>query len=517
MTKRWLQSRKITHQIVVTGTLVLKTPAHFGNGEVDELTDMPISRDIQDGCPLLTGASIAGAARSYLREWELGYGISPNSIAGEPRPDGPRAGREWELGYGISPNRELESPLTRQLFGESFGKKSVESYLTLDDAQGWTGTPMEKTMPATELREGVSIDPETRTAVAEQLFDMEVIEAGTNFELRFELALPEGHEDLVEGLAVALYGFEVGEIGLGARKRRGFGECQVVNWSVQDYDLTTGSGLIAWLEREPGIEIEGNTVIEKLQKLLKKFCVTTLMPPDMRQRFVMDAGFSLRGSSLLIRSAGDDGQAPDMIQLHSLRSGRAEPILPGTSLAGALRSRGLSIANIVASDRAENLINNLFGAQIEKGKNGGGSSLVNVRETELLGTYPRVQSRVLIDRFTSGSYPTGLFTQRPEFGGGNSCVRVWVELRIPHGSRQDKTDSLIGLLLHLLKDLWTSDLPLGGEPSVGRGRLKGLQADLIYQETHQTRQWAIRQANGKLEISGDSKADLDTFAEAVGG
>jgi len=38
----------------------------------------------------------------------------------------------------------------------------------------------------------------------------------------------------------------------------------------------------------------------------------------------------------------------------------------------------------------------------------------------------------------------------------------------------------VGLLLLLLKDLWTGDLPLGGESSVGRGRLKGKTASLVY-------------------------------------
>ena len=38
------------------------------------------------------------------------------------------------------------------------------------------------------------------------------------------------------------------------------------------------------------------------------------------------------------------------------------------------------------------------------------------------------------------------------------------------------------MLLLLLKDLWTGDLPLGGESSIGRGRLRGLEAKLCDQE-----------------------------------
>ena len=80
-----------------------------------------------------------------------------------------------------------------------------------------------------------AIDPATRTARVDPqsgqgaLFDMELLEAGTAFDLRWELALPAepGLQTLLrQALAIALTGFERGEIGLGARKRRGLGECR---------------------------------------------------------------------------------------------------------------------------------------------------------------------------------------------------------------------------------------------------------------------------------------------------
>ncbi len=64
-------AREITGRTLITGRLVLETPAHFGNGDIVGVTDMPLLCDPRDGVtPLLTGASIAGALRSYLREVE---------------------------------------------------------------------------------------------------------------------------------------------------------------------------------------------------------------------------------------------------------------------------------------------------------------------------------------------------------------------------------------------------------------------------------------------------------------
>src|SRR5437762_9848966 len=72
-------SRRIVSRVVVEGDLVLQTPAHFGNGDSDDLTDMPLLLDPLDEAegritPLLAGSSVAGALRGYLREVESGYG-----------------------------------------------------------------------------------------------------------------------------------------------------------------------------------------------------------------------------------------------------------------------------------------------------------------------------------------------------------------------------------------------------------------------------------------------------------
>ncbi|MGH2542516.1 MAG: hypothetical protein ACRDIB_06960, partial [Ardenticatenaceae bacterium] len=59
----------------------------------------------------------------------------------------------------------------------------------------------------------------------------------------------------------------------------------------------------------------------------------------------------------------------------------------------------------------------------------------------------------------------------------------------------------VGLLLLLLKDLWTGDLPLGGEASVGRGRLYGKCAELKWQG--QT--WRIEATNGEGRLNVEGK------------
>lgn len=458
-------SRKIVERVLIEGTLRLETPAHFGNGDIVGVTDMPLLRDPLEGKPLLTGASLAGALRNFLREYEAGYGA--------------RYGR-----------------LADDLFGRIAGRTSVQSWLIVDDALGDS--------PGTELRDGVAIDPRTRTAEKGKKYDIELLQAGTTFPLSLELLLTADNKNLLDALALALHGLESGEISLGQRKRRGFGQCQVESWHVHRFDLTTPKGLVSWLSDDRSGE--------KLVKVSEDQGIMHLLgvsPPidDRRRRFTMEVDCTLT-SSLLIRSGSGAANAPDMVHLTSQRNGKDRPVLSGTSLAGAVRARALRIANTLWPDdreRAEYLVNIMFGRRIQGRGDEPSGSRVLTRETELANTRDLVQSRVKIDRFTGGSYPTALFTQQPTFGGEQATAKLYIAMHRPE-------DAHIGLLLLVLKDLWTGDLPLGGESSVGRGRLQGRHATLTLCEVGKPTTWQIEQVGERLQFdSAETPARLEAF------
>lgn len=483
----WLAktSRRIDQRIVIEGDMVLQTPAQFGNGDSDVLTDMPLLVDARDGVsPLLTGTTLAGALRAYLHSREQGY-------------------------------RQADKPgqhtLTELLFGGFKGDDDGEqSALIVEDTLG-QGYHI-------EMRDGVRLDPQTRTADDGGLFDMQVWSAGTTFPIRLELLLtsPRGRggayqSRLRQALLTALQGLLDGGITLGGRKNRGFGQVTVSPWRVRAYDLTQPAQLVAWL-REGNKPLADTYAVERLEEAAVFQDVA--LAADKRNLFRLEAAFQLDGS-LLIRANGQPGSnSPDMVHL-SNHAG--EPILPGTSVAGALRQRARRILNIANEGQAKVWLDDLFGSETVNKQLESGNDKPEVKASRLLVEETRitrpqfdlVQNRVAIDRFTGGALESALFNEQPVFGQEDTRLTINMTVREPRPRD-------MGLLLLLLKDLWTGDLPLGGEISVGRGRLAGIQAKLIWFNQGQMQTWTIERQddNDRLHLS-DNAAMLQQFVDAL--
>ncbi|MDD2444298.1 MAG: RAMP superfamily CRISPR-associated protein, partial [Desulfotomaculaceae bacterium] len=198
----------------------------------------------------------------------------------------------------------------------------------------------------------------------------------------------------------------------------------------------------------------------------------------------------------------------DTAHLHSWRGDKIVPILSGASLAGALRSRALRIAKTFGDSAVTNeLITDLFGPD-KQNENPKASRLI-VEEKEIINPSEMVVNRVRIDRFTGGAYRSALFDESPIFGLNETQVQI--DLMV-----QNPKDEDVGLLLLLLKDLWTGDLPLGGETGIGRGRLKGLEARLTGKNNGLfEKEWLLkRSTDDRLIIEGNSQDLLEAYVQS---
>ena len=469
------RSRRIVKRIIVEGELVLETPVHFGSGESSDEADMPLLVDEYDGSPLLTGTSLAGSLRAYLRSRQAGY-AHPYPISKTENKDR----HQKEL-------KEEQERLAVKLFGSfRMDDEGRQSPLIVEDSLGKGGSY------GIEIRNGVRLETRTRTAKEGALYDMQLWQAGTIFPMRLELLISDQHPDeeqnkgwaeekkLCQALAMALEGLQNGDITMGTRKRRGFGRIKVSSWTVKQFDLRKPTQLIDWLEN-------GATPIQTQSNVRSGNDIFSLLEvdaqTDQRQWFALNAQFSLEGS-LLIRSNGREGdKGPDMVHLTNHAK---QPILSGTSVAGALRQQARRILSVVRPNDPP-FLDDLFGVDAK-------ASRLTVEETKIEEPqFDLVQNRVAIDRFTGGALDSALFNEQPVFG--TSETRLHINLRVIN-----PTDGDIGLLLLLLKDLWTGLLPLGGEISVGRGRLKGESAEMVLQQNGKKESFSIKSNGEALDI-----------------
>lgn len=501
--QRHKSNRHIVKRIIVRGTLVLDTPTSLGSGDADSPTDLPLLRDSISNHALLTGSSIAGALRNYLRERNKGYEESD------------RRYDSAALLFGDLFSYKAEQNITDEAEKIKLREQDTQSPLIIDDSIS--------TKPIkSELRDGVKINSVTRTAENKAKYDLELLQAGTEFPLSFELLIEKDNDEatLIKSLAIALQGLEPkkdpndsecqndsksGEISLGMKKRRGFGRCHVEEWQVWNFNLEDAGDRNLWLNFEhwrtgfiPIFNVH-TSITEALGINLD------INGEDKRDRFLLHATFQLVGS-LLIRSGQDStGRAPDVVHLKSHRpnKSKSQSVLSGTSLAGVLRHRAERIVKTLGS--CSPIVDKLFGFVV--GKQSQASRLV-VHEKVIEKATDLVQTRIAIDRFTGGAYHGALFDEQPIFGGDKTRVCIELELRNPK-------DYEIGLLLLLLKDLWTQDLPVGGESSIGRGRLKGIKADLIWNHPQNPHKWEISQKNGTLQVTDKADSSKSEDSESV--
>ena len=312
----------VVRRLYARGKWKLDSVAHFGGDETG-IADMCLLKD-EAGKPFIPGASIAGAARSFLA-WR---------------------GLPWQQ---YQEGLTKEPPKFKRLFG---GSEKADTVADSDPMSALTVADAHCGQVTTSIRDGVRVTHESGSAAKGAKFDVEVVERGTEFELNLECVICEGDKkyDLTALFLALLHAFQQGNIRLGARTRRGYGRGKVESWDISDLRMNNPQHVMAWLGDKPWSRLGSSLSPRPL-------------PTDQRSYFRIEADFKLR-TSLLIRSSSADSDAPDMIHLQS----NDEPVVPGTSFAGAFRHRATLIAKTIGwFGRA---VDKMFGYVYEEGRKG---------------------------------------------------------------------------------------------------------------------------------------------------
>ena len=504
----------IVRRLYARGKWKLESVAHFG-GDETSVADMSLLQD-ENEKPFIPGASIAGAARSFLA----------------------RQTQPWNK------YRKGHEDLTlKRLFGGDMRQQRQQSEKDNDNMSALIVADAHCEQASTSIRDGVRVDTRFGSAAAGAKFDVEVVERETEFELNLECVIRRGDnsDTLADMFLNLLQAFQHGGIRLGARTRRGYGHGKVESWKVRDLLMNDPEDVKAWLNRDIWSCAEKPLTLCPLQ-YDESICLVlpahrpenTLAPPllqpDQRRYFQIEADFALR-TSLLIRSSPAEPDAPDMVHLQSA----GKPVVPGTSFAGAFRHRAALIADILGwkpqktNDYEDaDAVCDMFGP-IHKQKSNEEQEHKEDRQEELWASRIWIeeklvqnvesqwQHRVAIDRFTGGSLDGALFNEKPvypirldDFAQEASTPNLRLVLTL-----EEPEDAEIGLLLLTLRDFWQGHAALGGETSNGRGTLRGINATIKLKNSpaSDTEVWEFSRKGSETEVrlKSPTLADVEVW------
>lgn len=302
-----------------------------------------------------------------------------------------------------------------------------------------------------ETRDGIRIDNKTGIVEDKAKYDFEIVKKDSEFLLNIEIdVFDENLEWKLISTIVDL--LENEKICLGSKTNSGFGKIKLIDKKLCYLDFGKKKDVFKWLKKD--FSEATNRKLEPLELSNKNFSI--------------NASFSLK-NSILIRSYNGDPELSDAVHLKS----NNDNIISGTSLKGAFRSRASKIVKTL--DKKDNIINKLFGNVDNKNKTERAvKGKVKIDEVVLPNFIAQMQTRIKIDRFTGGTIDGALFENMPLFTDFKSDIKN-VSISISNYEPHE-----VGLLLLVLKDLWTGDIAVGGEKGIGRGVFQGEEATISW-------------------------------------
>lgn len=320
-----------------------------------------------------------------------------------------------------------------------------------------------------DIRDSVALDDNKITKEGAK-FDFEVLQGNSKGYFYIELTIREkdNEELLVSALNEIFNGIHLKEIRLGSNKTRGYGIIDIDQIKKREFtknnflDYKDCYSENAW-NNEPKYKLDYST---------KGHWMCIEVPLRLK------GGISIR--KYAVRKG-----APDFEYM----TDHGSPVIPGTSIMGALRHRIKEIIKELDEYSSYGLypnkmIDEMFG--FVSGKDAHISGVI-VDEMVIEGAKALEMTRTGISRFENSARNGALYKEKTYVDG------VFT-LRLSVCRENPNVEWIIGILLLAVKDLQNGFLAVGGQTSIGRG---------------------IFEANGPLTIDGEENKEDEYIASSI--
>lgn len=321
-------ARPIEKRYRVSGCLVAESPLHVGGSASNVATDLPLALD-GAGRWYIPGTGLAGALRAWQRWACEGDGwsqVNSGLVTGAAKSVADTF-VDWLWGYTPSSGDDT--------------LRGTASHVIVEDA------PV-AVRGRVETRDGVGIDRVDGRAADGIKYDLQTLPRGSKIPLEMTVEVPSegtaahgdqrglGDRGVRAALGHLLRALERGEVRLGAAKTRGLGRVRLrEGCRVTEQPLLNRNGILAALAGDTGTELRTKDLLVGAGTLAAK--------PRPRLEITID----WEAAGPVMVKADAEGISVDMVPLVGSRGGALAPLIPGSSLKGALRSQAERITATV--------------------------------------------------------------------------------------------------------------------------------------------------------------------------
>lgn len=406
--------------------MTLIAPLSIGSGE-NESTDHDIIVD-SNGKPFIPATAIAGVIRHSMSE-DAGDNI---------------------FGYIPTSKTEERQEKTDQII-------IYDARMSGDCNQFFVAT-----------RDSVRL--ENKVSADGAKFDMQAVEPGVKFISYIELLnCSDENKKLIEE---AFSKINTGILCFGAKTTRGYGrvELKVKKKEISKFDDYVDFAIYdetQWKKVKDEVALNdfaGLSYYEEEKRKTVENGVNMTDSADFFQRLTLSLKCM---GGISIREYSTDVDMPDYetMSVHNKDGKKDCPVIPGTSWAGAIRSRFEEFAGEhgFAAEKDKIITNELFGYVNSQKKDDVKKSKIIFSETPLFNGVYKETTRNSIDRFSGATKNGALYTERTYYNGETKLeITILKELKVKEKYA----------LASVFADLNNGFLAVGGLTSVGRGLFK---------------------------------------------
>lgn len=387
------------------------SPIHIGNGE-NNYTDLDVLKD-KSGNFYLPGTSIAGCILHSLNE----------------------------------EHKKMFCPEYLVNIDDNKVSQKKQSPFTINDAR------MIEQTSIVETRDGIALDKNKITKDGAK-FDYEIIPTGHHFELCIEITNYENDNNNYDELMNQILSLiQNQDIKIGYKTTRGLGRLKIIKAGFKIFETISFQNKKEIIKEYINFDrynFKNYSSLDINNIKSKKF---TTIEVQLEQR----GGISIRTYNT----------SKDNVDYEHIRSNN-NPIIPGSSWNGLIRK---NIEKYINDFKLDINIEDLFGS-IHKDKMTNDNKIkshIYISESIIADGFDKVQTRIRINPFFSGTGKNrALYKEKSHYDGHTSLV-ISIDKNVKN------LNTVISLMMLVLKDLDQGFIALGGETSIGRGLFKVIE------------------------------------------